>query len=828
MASNYFSVDYSIISSERDVETKIIIPLLKESGIIKDDADYRQNVAVQITSGRETSTKYADIVIYYNAKPFIVVEAKDIDEKLDDDEVRQLDSYTMWLKAPYGILCNGRDFVLRAYLHGNERVFLIRKALKKLDINIIRDAVSSKTDEVIEVPQRVVADQSESFSTLLREIHQKIRDIDHLDPTNAFDGWSKLLFMKIYEEKWSQEHDNQSRFGYKRFMKEKSEENASKYITDRFKDTCRHYPKIFGEESKEEIGLSLDAIEEILQLLDGYNIQEIPMDVKGKAYEIFLSSTFRGKGLGQFFTPRQVVNFMVDLVETNIATVLLDPACGTGGFLIKGYQKIKETVIKTPDDFFIDNLGITKEKYLEKVKEQHIFGIDAEPRATKTAKMNMIMWGDGENVVRGNGLDEVDINKLPYPFSGKKINLILANPPFGNVEKKEDILNNYSLYTSFNIKKTECLFIEKAIKALEPDGELAIVIPDGVLVCENTKKVRELILQNARIEAVISLPKHTFTPSGVQTISTSILYIKKYPKKYFEEKKRIQTDEEMYTLQQNLGLNNYNVFMGVAREIGYEPNGRVTKSGINDLDKILEEYRLAKKNNKYEGTDLKYLNNNCLVINISKIRQSRIDARYYWFQNVLNNLNFTKVSLGEYIDVVSNIIQPKQDSPNEIFSILSVTNDYGIILDESDEKKFEVEGSDITKAKIVKKGDIAFNPYRVNVGSIGIVGEEYDNFLISPAYVIFRTKRGLDSQVLCALFKNEFYSLYIDIIGISSIRTSLSATKLKRILIPKELIDGNVDSIKTKYKNIDSYKEKIKREEDAMQEDINLILKKDI
>jgi type I restriction enzyme M protein len=825
MKDKYYNVDLSTIYSESDVESKILIPLMKQIGIIKKDSDYSQQVPVRITSGTDTSTKPADIVVKKNDMNFIVIEAKNKDVTLGDDEVRQLDSYAIWLKAPYGILCNGREFVLRAYLHGNQRVFLIKKALNKLDLSLIVDAISdNNSNDFSVVPQRLVADQSESFSTLLRDIHQKIRDIDHLDPTNAFDGWSKLLFMKIYEEKWSQEHKNQSRFSYKRFMSEKAEENASKYITDRFKDTCNHYPKIFGEESKEEIGLSLDVIEEILKLLDGYNIQEIPMDVKGKAYEIFLSSTFRGKGLGQFFTPRQVVNFMVDMVNINISTVLLDPACGTGGFLIKGFQRIKETILKTPDDFFTENMKKTKEQYLNSVKDNHIFGVDAEPRATKTAKMNMIMWGDGENVVRGNGLDVVDINKVEYPFNDKKINLILANPPFGNVEKKDDVLKKYSLYNNYNIKKTECLFIERAINILEPDGELAIVIPDGVLVCENTKWVRQLILKNAKIEAVISLPRHTFTPSGVQTISTSVLYIKKYPANYFKQIENAKTDEEIMSIQHMLGLDNYNVFMGVAKEIGYEPNGRVTKSGVNHLDNILAEYILAKQKNKYIETDFKILANDCLVINISKIKNSRIDARYYWFQNVLKELKFEKVPLKDYIDVKSRIILPKVVAPNDTFSIVSVTNSYGVILDEDNEKKYEVPGSDISRAKKVKEGDIAYNPYRVNVGSIGIVGKEYDDYLISPAYVVFRTKNGLDSQVLCALFKNDFYSLYIDIIGLSSIRTSLSATKLKQILIPKSLIDGDVSFIKNKYKTINDYKEKIRNEEVKMQEDITKIL----
>ena len=823
--ASYFKADLSVIGSEEDVKTKIILPLLKQIGIINGDNDYSQEVPVQITSGRKRETKFADIVVYKEKKTYIVVEAKDKDVKIDDDEISQLDSYAIWLKVPYGIICNGREFVMRAYLFGNERVFLIKKALNRLDLDLINDAFSNETDKVGRaVPQRLIADQSDSFSSLLKDIHQRIRDIDHLDPTNAFDGWSKLLFMKIYEEKWAIEHNNQSRFGYKRFKKERDEENASKYIKDRFKDTCNHFPKIFGDNSNEEIGLSLDAIEEILQLLDGYNIHEIPMDVKGKAYEIFLSSTFRGKGLGQFFTPRQVVNFMVDLVNVNLSTVLLDPACGTGGFLIKGYQKIKDIVLQTPDDFFVDNMKTTKQKYLEKVKDSHIFGVDAEPRATKTAKMNMIMWGDGENVVRGNGLDDSDHNGNAFPFNNCEVSLILANPPFGNEETKDNVRNKYSLYNEHSIKKTECLFIEKALKTLKPEGELAIVIPDGVLVCSTTKWVRKLIFKYATIKAVISLPKHTFTPSGVQTISTSVLYVKKCCKAYLDEIENVFVEEDVNIIRHRYGYDNYNVFMGVAKEIGYEPNGRVTRTGVNDLDSILTEYTNAKKNGYYCNEKYKVLDNNCLVINCERLENTRIDARFYWFENVLNNMAFEKVQLNDYIDIESDIVAPKDDNPNDTFSILSVTNTYGIILDESDDKKYEVPGSEITRAKKVKEGYVAFNPYRVNVGSIGIVGKEYDGFLISPAYVVFKTKNGLDAKVLCALFKNEFYNLYIDILGLSSIRTSLSATKLKKILIPKSMVDGDTSYILEKYEKIDELNAKIAEQNRLMQKKISEIL----
>lgn len=814
--TNILNTPLNQLSSEADVENKVIIPLFRELGLIRTQEDYKLRVSVHIHAGRQSVTKQADIVIYKDGEPYVVIEAKSPDSRIDDDAIAQLDSYAMWLPAKFGVACDGITFVLRGYFEGNERVYLINKKLSLIDLNLISSVLcEGNISRLSQISRHVIQDQSDSFSSLLKQIHQDIRDIDKLDPTSAFDEWSKLLFMKINEERWSKEHGGNRRLSYTLFKDEVERENGLHYIANLFQRTCECYPNIFSPTDK--INLSIVAIDSILKKFDGYFINEIPMDVKGRAYEIFLSSTFRGKGLGQFFTPRQVVEFMIELVDINLNTILLDPACGTGGFLINGYQKIRSLIAETPDSVFA-SWGTTRDQFLTTVKEHHIYGIDAEPRATKTAKMNMIMWGDGENVVRGNGLANVDLSGNPYIYKTHNISLILANPPFGNKEKEDNILNLYRLNKENNINKTESLFIEKAIAELAPNGELAIVIPDGVLACQPTACVRKLIQDNAYIKAVISLPKHTFAPSGVPTISTSILYIKKYCCEYFDEIATITDEDQIDIIKGRYGYLSYNIFMGVAQQIGYEPNGNASRSGINDLDDILNSYHIAVENNLYSGQEFVEISDNSLVINSLRL-EGRFDARYYWFNNLLSKRGFEYVELCDYIERAGVNFFPKNSAPTETFNIVSVTNNLGIILDEDDEKKYEVEGRNIVKSKIVHTGDIAFNPYRINVGSIGIVGEEFDGMLISPSYVVLRTINGLDPKVLCALLKNEFYNLYIDIYGIGTIRTSLSYTKLQHIKIPKALI-GDISPINDAYNNINQLKEQIRRIEVQMQSNI--------
>lgn len=804
------------IPSEAEVENKTIIPLLQKLSLISNDKMYRVRVPVKMQEGRAKKTKEADIVIYGPDKnPFVVVEAKKPTEPLDDDAINQLDSYAFWLQCPYGIACNGKTIVVRAYMAGNERRFIIRTSVDRIKaehLSFIKEGEIIQRES--QISASLISEQSDSFSSMLKDIHQDIRDTDKLDPTGAFDGWSKLLFMKIYEEKWSKENDGIKRFDYKKFKEECKVKRGETFIDTTFKTTCEEFPNIFDKDEK--VGLSLEAIDKILKRLDGYNISEIPIDVKGKAYETFLSATFRGKGLGQFFTPRPVVDFMVNMVNITPVTKILDPACGTGGFLIKAFLRMREILKDAPDSFFI-RYDKTRETFLQDIKDHQIFGIDGEPRATKTAKMNMIMWGDGENVVRGNGLDDIDIMGEDYPFQKGDISLILANPPFGAKEKKNTILANYSLYTDYHITKTECLFIERSINTLAPKGELCIVIPDAILGSSSMNPVRKLILNNAQVIAVISLPQHTFTPSGVQTINSSVLYLKKYCESFFEAKKNLVNcdDDSINQLKRQYGYDNYNIFMGVAKEIGYQPNGKPTRTKENDLCNILKDYRNAQEHDYFKDETYHKINDKSFTISLANI-EDRLDARYHWFMKVLKEKSFEKVPLENYISVISDKINPK-DTPDELFSIISVTNRYGVILDEDDPKKFEVKGEDFSQAyKKVNKDDIVYNPYRINVGSIGIVDEEFDGYLVSPAYVVFQTKNGLDKKVLTALFKHPFYKLYIDVLATGSIRNNFGGNYLKKLLIPKQIIEGDTNEILKDYEAIDKLNSKIRKRQEDM------------
>ena len=238
------------IPSEAEEENKTIIPLLKKLSLITNDDMYRMRVPVKMQEGRKKVTKEADIVLFdSNNKPFVVVESKKSDELLDDEAINQLDSYAFWLGCPYSIACNGKTFVVRAYLAANERRFIIRSLVDRIKAEHVSFIKEGKTiQKESQISASLISEQSDSFSSMLKDIHQDIRDTDKLDPTGAFDGWSKLLFMKIYEEKWSKENKGVKRFDYKKFKEECNVDRGNTFINSTFKTTCDEFPNIFDKD----------------------------------------------------------------------------------------------------------------------------------------------------------------------------------------------------------------------------------------------------------------------------------------------------------------------------------------------------------------------------------------------------------------------------------------------------------------------------------------------------------------------------------------------------------------------------------------------------
>lgn len=247
--------------------------------------------------------------------------------------------------------------------------------------------------------------------------------------------------------------------------------------------------------------------------------------------------------------------------------ILLDPACGSGGFLLNAMDLIREQAEKEHDDD-----PVAAYRVWHDFAKDNIYGIDINDQIARVCKMNMILHDDGHtNIISVDSLTDIqEINRIHRKFARDTFDLILTNPPFGAVVKQTEkpYLHKYKLGKDRKTQKTEILFIERCLEFLRTGtGRMGIVLPDGILTNSSLQNVRDFIMEHTQVLAVVSLPQFAFTHFGAG-VTSSLVFLRK---KAEGEK-----------------LDNYPIFMAIAEHIGYDATGR--KIPHNDLDKIVEEY----------------------------------------------------------------------------------------------------------------------------------------------------------------------------------------------------------------------------------------------
>lgn len=569
--------------SEQDVLNKVIVPHLvalgyDETRSKKNHVVIRYNHPISVQQGREKKTIYADLVVTVGDTPVIVIDAKNPRAYLTENDREQVVSYARLLPniAPYAALCNGGWQVFETVR--KQQI----KALPSLD-SLLADIQRRRVSEpqrkrLVEQATRTLfaIESVRDLSRLMRRCHDIIRNLKGYDPTKAFDELSKVLFAKMYEEREVAD----GRRSVNRFTLEKvreMREQGVEIIQTLWHDTTSsdRYREVFSDhEAEGDIALPPEAIDKIVGLLEHKSLGLTDLDVKGVAFEEFLSATYRGGGLGQYFTPREVVNFMVTLVDPAIGERGIDPSCGSGGFLIRMYDVVREKILAS------DAAPKRKKEQMTELANSSLVGIDWEPRAARTCKMNMIIHGDGHaGVYQANALDldevasKVEERRRFYPsapdIQDGTFGIVLSNPPFGAKDDQKSILRHYKLGRGKS-QKREVLLLERQIKLLEPGGRIAVVIPEGILSNKNDQRLRDFIAETCIVKAVIRLPQDAFKMSE-GAACTSVLYaIRKDP-----SSPGLQTQGD--------------IFFARAQEIGTSPSGKPIDQ--NDLLTILEEYR---------------------------------------------------------------------------------------------------------------------------------------------------------------------------------------------------------------------------------------------
>ena len=585
-----------ILKPEEEVRQTYIKRLMDSYGYAISQMDQEIQVS---NSQRGQGAARADIVVWRSKEdkeakkyPLIVIECKAESVTIHKEDYYQGMNYASWAHADFFVTTNLKE----------TRVF-----------KVVKGQIPDKLDEIVDIPdakqagnqkevdkllKQTKAFTRDEFSKLLFKCHNIIRNNDKLSPEAAFDEISKILFIKIRYERsnsdsqvFSAQRFNTLKKNREDYNKEMKIKEEKPFFQDLFDLTKQEFANdhLFDDNAKIEI--RENSFEQIVKELEIYNLSTTSDDVKGIAFEKFLGKTFRGE-LGQFFTPRTVVDFMVSVLDPQEGELVCDPCCGSGGFLIKTFEYVREKIEKDIErqkeaikaecygedydklperkkqkieaevaqtfSYLNEELNINNEKgRLRSLSFDCIYGTDANPRMARTAKMNMIMHGDGHGGVHHHdGL--LNVNGI---FE-KRFDIILTNPPFGaRVEKDLKISEadkftdetkikayverygeeykralrqvndniNKSLLSLYKIDSslTEVLFIERCLNLLKPGGRMGIVLPEGVLNNTNLQKARDFVEGKAKILLIVSIPQDVFIASGA-TVKPSLLFFKKF------------------------------------------------------------------------------------------------------------------------------------------------------------------------------------------------------------------------------------------------------------------------------------------------------------
>ena len=585
-----------------------------------------QHISVNVPVQMGSDTKEADIIVYNenNNKIQIVVECKEenINERQFQVAIDQAYSYAHALSANYIWVTSGikNDYYEIVEMYPIERISISDIPKQHGSVNrykYIKGEVEPQEGSKAELMLK------------FKSAHDALWGGGALAPTTAFDELDKLIFCKIWDEKWK---DNNPKtkgepfdfqiISYPEDREDRQNLKAKSELEKRIRNLYAQGRKKDPEVFKEDIKLDKHKIYTVVQYLQDINLSKTDLDSKGLAFQSFMGDFFRGD-FGQYFTPEPIVEFIVHFIGIEKDWKILDTSCGSGGFLLHALKAVRDEA----DNIYENERGsVSWREYWHEFAEKHLYGIEINEQISRVAKMNMIIHDDGHtNIVTNDGLKNnraIEIENRNLNFQDGTFDLIMTNPPFGSKIKADEVsyYKDYELFetnlgiantkeriTDDNSKKkwrtsqnTEILFLEKCHKYLKEGGYLAIVIPDGILTNATSQFVRDWMVEKFRIWAIVSLPQHTFAHVKAE-VKSSILFLQKHPRSLTEKfektlveiKAKVKGEKglnkeqkeekilDLYKEQIFQYSSDYEVLMAEVENIGYDATGK--KIGGNEL-----------------------------------------------------------------------------------------------------------------------------------------------------------------------------------------------------------------------------------------------------
>ncbi len=535
------------------------------------DYDYpKEKINFEVSVPRRTPEDRADIVVYEDDELktlYLVVETKK--DGITDAEFKQAIEQAFGnansLRAKLASVVAGTTktaFDVAGFKPSEREKNVISDIPKKYGKTPKYRFIKGETDKELKIVSR------DELIKALEKAHDTIWQGGKLAPTTAFDEVSKLLFCKLKDEKNTPKGEP--------YLFQIGTHELPEEVYKRIDKIYQKAKKEDAEVFKEDIKLQPKIVYNVVEHLQGLSINKIDLDTKGIAFEKFLGEYLKGD-MGQYFTPRPIIQFCVKMMNPERGDLLLDPACGSGGFLLNALDYVRDFADKNYDEQEARDHWHTFAK-------NNLYGIEINDQIARVCKMNMIIHDDGHtNVISTDALENFeDINNLHPKFEKNKFDIILTNPPFGAKIKRteKDYLDKFDLGKDKPAQSTEVLFIERCIDFIKPKtGRIAIVLPDGILTNSSLQPVRNFIMEHCQILGVISLPQFAFAHFGAG-VKSSLLFLRRKG--------------------ENEATKDYPIFMALAEHIGYDATGRTDPK--NDLEDIFEEYKkFVKSPSNYAG-----------------------------------------------------------------------------------------------------------------------------------------------------------------------------------------------------------------------------------
>jgi len=548
----------------------------------------RMDTEKDIHFGREIHSKAVDIVVYKTDKitPYILVEVKAPTESKGIDQMK---GYLNAEGSEIGVWSNGR-----------KRVILYRPYPKEFDDTLPDLPSADKTiDDLLEEKKTYF-----EYTTTKMSLKDIVESMEELVLANSgddvFTEVFKLVYAKLYDEQEAKLHRADNEIFFRKY---RDPSKTYSVINDLFKQAIRRWPGTFYEQ--ENINLSAEHLSIVVGELEKTRLFGSDLSIIDEAFEHLIPEVAKGKK-GQYFTPRHVIAMAVKMLDPKADEYIIDPAAGSGGFLIGAMYWVKEKHLRDSEDA------------MREYAKEYTWGIDFAEEISKVSRALMLIAGDGRShLFKLNSLDPrewqgedsqlldarsklqtrlLDMKSSADNAENKKnfhymnFDVLLTNPPFAGEIKDQGLLRQYFFGKKkgklINKIERHILFIERTLDMLRPGGRMAIVLPQGILNNTNAEFIREYLFDKAKILAVVGLHSNTFRPHA--GVKTSLMFLQKWGGEAGEPQK------------------DYPIFMSVSKKGGKDNSGdKIYKKGPNgeyvhdakgrkvldhDLDEIAEGF----------------------------------------------------------------------------------------------------------------------------------------------------------------------------------------------------------------------------------------------